>query len=83
MVGFDALRRDLNAGRVADFMWIAPGIRHDGHNSSLRTADGYVSRLVPKGLQPLGPRGALYLTWDEGAPGTSAGSGAQAVAGSL
>jgi phosphatidylinositol-3-phosphatase len=66
VVGFDALRSDLHGGRVADFVWIAPGVRHDGHNSSLRAADRYASRLVPQVLQALGPKGILYLTWDEG-----------------
>lgn len=68
VVGFEALRRDLNAGRLADFVWIAPGLRHDGHDSSLRAADRYVAGLVPQLLRALGPRGVLYLTWDEGAP---------------
>jgi hypothetical protein len=66
VVGFQALRSDLHGGRVADFIWIAPGVRHDGHNSSLRAADRYASRLVPQVLQALGPGGILYLTWDEG-----------------
>jgi hypothetical protein len=66
VVGFEALRRDLKGGRVADFVWIAPGVRHDGHNSSLGAADRYASRLVPKVLEGLGPHGVLYLTWDEG-----------------
>jgi len=66
VVDFDVLHRDLNRGRVADFIWIAPGIHHDGHNSTLHAADRYASRLVPQVLQALGPRGILYLTWDEG-----------------
>jgi hypothetical protein len=66
VVGFDALRSDLESGRVADFVWIAPGVRHDGHNHPLRAADRYASRLVPQVLQALGPGGVLYLTWDEG-----------------
>jgi hypothetical protein len=68
VVGFDSLRSDLKGGSVADFLWIAPGVRHDGHNSSLRAADLYASRLVPQVLKALGPRGVLYLTWDEGTP---------------
>jgi len=68
VVGFDELRSDLNSGQLPDFVWIAPGIRHDGHNSSLRTADRYASRLVPRVLHALGPDGILYLTWDEGSP---------------
>ncbi|MDX6224323.1 MAG: phosphatidylinositol-3-phosphatase, partial [Frankiales bacterium] len=39
---------------------------HDGHNGSLRAADRFASQLVPKLLKALGPRGVLYLTWDEG-----------------
>jgi hypothetical protein len=66
VVGFDNLRRDLAGGRVARFIWIAPGVHHDGHNSSLRAADRYASQLVPQVLRALGSNGALYLTWDEG-----------------
>jgi acid phosphatase len=66
VVDFDTLRSDLKSGRMADFIWIAPGVRHDGHNGSLRAADLYASRLVPQVLKALGPRGVLYLTWDEG-----------------
>lgn len=51
---------------MADFIWIAPGVLHDGHNSPLRAADRYASRLVPRIRQALGPNGVLYLTWDEG-----------------
>ena len=68
VVGFDELRSDLNSGQLPDFVWIAPSIRHDGHNSSLRTADRYASRLVPRVLHALGAHGILYLTWDEGSP---------------
>jgi hypothetical protein len=68
VVDFQALRRDLSARRVADFMWIAPGVHHDGHNGSLHAADSYASQLVPRVLEALGPRGVLYLTWDEGRP---------------
>ena len=66
VVDFGALRHDLRTGRVADFTWIAPDIHHDGHNGTLHQADRYVARLVPKVLKALGPRGVLYLTWDEG-----------------
>ena len=68
VVSFDELRSDLNSGQLADFVWIAPGVRHDGHNSSLRAADRYAARLVPRVLHTLGPDGILYLTWDEGSP---------------
>lgn len=67
IVGFQSLHRDLRRGRLARFTWIAPGVRHDGHNGSLRQSDRYAARLVPKVLRALGPNGVLYLTWDEGA----------------
>ena len=66
LVSFASLRNDLRAGQLPRFSWIAPGVRHDGHNGSLRQADSYASRLVPQVLRGLGPNGVLYLTWDEG-----------------
>jgi hypothetical protein len=65
VVGFNTLHRDLASG-LPDFVWVAPGVHHDGHNGSLRAADRFASGLVPKLLKALGPRGVLYLTWDEG-----------------
>jgi hypothetical protein len=75
VVGFDALLSDLKSGPMADFVWIAPGVLHDGHNSSLRDADRYASGLVPLVLRALGPNGVLYLTWDEAANTDTAGVG--------
>src|SRR4051812_38600494 len=34
VVGFRDLKRDIRTGRMPDFVWIAPGVRHDGHNST-------------------------------------------------
>ncbi|MDX6664131.1 MAG: phosphatidylinositol-3-phosphatase, partial [Solirubrobacteraceae bacterium] len=73
VVGFGQLRRDLRTRSLPRFSWIAPGVLHDGHNSSLRQADAYASQLVPKILRALGPRGVLYLTWDEGAASDHSG----------
>lgn len=44
----------------------SPDLAHDGHNDSLHSTDRYVSRLVPGLLRALGPRGLLYVSWDEG-----------------
>jgi hypothetical protein len=74
IVGFKTLGQDLGAGQLPRFSWIAPGVRHDGHNSTLRQTDRYVSQLVPRVLRALGPNGVLYLTWDEGAHTDSAGA---------
>jgi phosphatidylinositol-3-phosphatase len=67
ILSFRSLRDDLVEGRLPRFSWIAPGVRHDGHNSSLRAADDYASFLVPLLLRSLGAEGVLFLTWDEGA----------------
>jgi hypothetical protein len=73
VVNFASLRSDLQASRLPRFSWIAPSVGHDGHNSTLRQADSYVSRLVPQVVHALGPNGVLYLTWDEGAHNDVAG----------
>ena len=67
VVDFDELRSDLRRSTLPRFSWIAPGVRHDGHSSSLRAADRFASRLVPQILRALGPHGVLFVTWDEGA----------------
>jgi hypothetical protein len=62
---FQTLRADLASRSLPRFSWIAPNVRHDGHNHPLRHADRAAARLVPKVLRALGPHGVLYLTWDE------------------
>ncbi|HEV7844671.1 MAG TPA: alkaline phosphatase family protein [Thermoleophilaceae bacterium] len=66
IVDFGALRHDLGRGRLPRFSWIAPDVLHDGHNGTLRSADRFAARLVPRILRALGPHGVLYITWDEG-----------------
>jgi hypothetical protein len=63
--GFAALRSDLARNSLPRFSWIAPNVQHDGHNRPLRLADRAAAELVPQVLRALGPRGVLYLTWDE------------------
>jgi acid phosphatase len=65
IVGFDALRSDLRRGALPRFSWIAPDLLHDGHNASVRASDRFVSRLVPRIVHALGPRGVLFVGWDE------------------
>jgi phosphatidylinositol-3-phosphatase len=48
------------------FIWITPNLCHDMHDCSPATGDAFLSRLVPTLLSSLGPRGLLFLTWDEG-----------------
>ena len=74
---FEGLRRAISRHRLARFSWIAPNVFHDGHNASLRHADRYTARLVPALLRALGPRGVLYVLWDEGPDIDLRGAGGQ------
>jgi arylsulfatase A-like enzyme len=60
------LHRDLVGRTLPTFSWIAPSTPHDGHNHPLPVADSFARRLVPKIERALGPRGVLFVTWDEG-----------------
>ncbi len=72
---WSSLDGDLTRSRLPRFAWIAPSLVHDGHSASLRAADSYLSRLVPRVVRALGRNGVLYLTWDEGARSDHAGVG--------
>lgn len=66
IVSFGSLSGDLARRQLPRFAWITPDKLRDGHSASLRRADRYLSRLVPRIIRALGPDGLLYLTWDEG-----------------
>jgi hypothetical protein len=66
IANFRGLSHDLATHSLQRFSWIAPNIWHDGHTAKLAAADRFASRLVPRILKALGPRGVLFLTWDEG-----------------
>jgi hypothetical protein len=66
VVPFDQLARDLASRTLPRFVWITPDLCNDTHSCSLRTGDRFLSRVVPPLLRALGPRGALFLLWDEG-----------------
>jgi acid phosphatase len=72
---FADLRRDLARTRLPRFSWIAPDVFHDGHDGSLDAADRFAAHLVPAVLRALGPRGVLYLLWDEGPDSDHRGAG--------
>jgi hypothetical protein len=78
--GFTALSRALRRRRLPSFSWIAPDMFFDGHSRSLRRADRYLTRLVPRVLAALGPQGLLYITWDEGRRADRSGPGGGHVA---
>jgi hypothetical protein len=60
------LTADERARSLPRFLWISPNLCHDTHDCSTATGDHYLAGLVPPLLRALGPRGLLFLTWDEG-----------------
>lgn len=48
------------------FAWITPNLCNDMHDCPVLTGDRFLAGLVPALLRSLGPRGLLFLTWDEG-----------------
>jgi phosphatidylinositol-3-phosphatase len=71
VVPFDRLATDQRGGALPQFVWITPNLCHDMHDCSVATGDRFLSRVVPPLLQALGPRGVLFLTWDEGSSDSS------------
>jgi phosphatidylinositol-3-phosphatase len=66
VVPLTQLGTDERAHLLPRFVWITPNLCHDMHDCSPATGDRFLSHLVPALLAALGPRGVLFLTWDEG-----------------
>ncbi len=60
------LAADERSQTMPRFAWITPNLCNDMHDCSTSTGDRFLARLVPALLRALGPRGLLFLTWDEG-----------------
>jgi hypothetical protein len=60
------LYTDERAGTLPRFIWITPNLCHDMHDCDPATGDRFLAHLVPPLLTALGPRGLLFITWDEG-----------------
>jgi hypothetical protein len=67
VVPFETLDADL-AGTTPSFVWITPGLCHDGHDCALDVAgawlDSLVGRIVTSDAWRAG--GILFIVWDEG-----------------
>ncbi len=61
-----SLSADEASGRLPTFIWITPNLCHDMHDCDLATGDRFLAGMVPSLLRALGPRGLLFLVWDEG-----------------
>ena len=69
IVPLSQLSADERAGVLPSFVWITPNLCHDMHDCDVATGDRFLAGLVPQLLSALGPRGLLFLTWDEGSSG--------------
>jgi hypothetical protein len=62
------LAADLN-GNTPQLSWITPGMCNDGHDCPIRTADQWLSSVVPQitSSPAWQQNGVLLITWDESA----------------
>ena len=67
VVPFEALDADL-AGPTPQFVWITPGLCHDGHDCPIDEAAAWLDGLVGKiaASSAWVRRGMLLIAWDEG-----------------
>lgn len=63
---FTSLHAAIRSGRLPRFVWITPNMCHDMHDCSVHEGSAFLQSLVPGLLRAMGPRGLLFLTWDEG-----------------
>ena len=66
IVALTQLTTDERAHTLPRFIWISPNLCHDMHDCDPATGDRFLVKLLPPLLGSLGPRGLLFLTWDEG-----------------
>lgn len=67
VVDLGALDADL-AGATPNFVFITPGLCHDGHDCAIAEAGAWLDRLVTKIVSSPAwkDRGSLFIVWDEG-----------------
>ncbi len=72
---------DLQANRLADFVWITPNLQHDMHDGTIEDGDSWLSTFVPQilGSPAWKDNGVLFIIWDEGT--TNAGCCGDATGG--
>ena len=75
VVPLTQLARDERAGALPRFSWITPSLCDDMHNCDVHPGDDFLARTVPPLLRAVGPRGVIFITWDEGTTKRSCCSG--------
>jgi phosphatidylinositol-3-phosphatase len=75
VVPLGELADDERAGALPRFSWITPNLCHDMHDCDVGAGDAFLARIVPSLLRAVGPRGVVFITWDEGTTKRSCCSG--------
>src|SRR5439155_514869 len=67
VVPLESLDADL-AGATAQFVWITPGLCHDGHDCPIDQAGAWLASVVARitASRAWSERGILFIAWDEG-----------------
>src|SRR5881628_2013842 len=67
VVPIEDLDSDL-AGATAQFVWITPGLCHDGHDCPIDQAGAWLASVVARitASRAWSERGILFIAWDEG-----------------
>jgi hypothetical protein len=68
VVPFTSFASDMAGANVPQFVWITPGLCHDGHDCSTAVADAWLAQTVPTIMATSAWKdgGVLLITWDEG-----------------
>ena len=59
------LALDLERDHLPRFSLVVPNLCHDMHDCSVRTSDRWLGSLVDSVLPELGPRGVVFVVFDE------------------
>ena len=81
VVPLSQLAIDLQRSRLPKFAWITPDLCHDMHDCGVAAGDRFLAGVVPGLLRALGPRGVLFVTWDEGESDSARGCCEKATGG--
>jgi len=59
------LPKDIAAGKLPQFVWLAPDLCQAAHNCGVDAAEKWMAQALPPLIKALGPKGVLFVTADE------------------
>jgi hypothetical protein len=66
IVDLPQLSKDIASGNLPNYIWITPDLCNDTHDCPIAVGDEFLAKTLPPLLGALGPRGVLFVTYDEG-----------------